>query len=101
MQRKLLSLFIFTILIALIFPESGFAGDDTAIGNMLCIVSSWANGNAGEGLATLAVIIIGILAINNKISWGIAIIHVVGVALLAGAGSIITALNVGGSGCVY
>lgn len=91
---------VFSSLFVFLSPEIGFAAAvDTPIGGMLCNVSSWADGNTGRGIATLAVIMLGILALLNKISWNMAIIHIIGAALLTGASVFISALGVGGAGC--
>ena len=66
---------------------------------MLCTATGWVDGNAGHGIITLSVIIMGILALLNKISWNIALLHIVGTALIVGASAMVTALNAGGTGC--
>lgn len=100
MHLKLILGIVFSSLLVFLFPEISFAAAvDTPIGGMLCNVSGWADGNTGRGIATLAVVMLGILALLNKISWNMAIIHIVGAALLTGASVFITALNVGGTGC--
>jgi type IV secretory pathway VirB2 component (pilin) len=93
------SALIITVILTLIFPELSLAQQDTNVGNMLCTAASWIDGNAGHGIITLSVIIMGILALLNKISWNFALLHIVGTALLVGASSMVSALNAGGSGC--
>jgi|CXWL01.1.fsa_nt_gi type IV secretory pathway VirB2 component (pilin) len=101
MDTRLISFLIFATLFSVFFPEISFATTsvDTPIGNTLCTAASWANGNMGAGIATLSIIIMGILALLGKVSWNLAILHVVGVALLVGASSFISSLNAGASGC--
>ncbi len=101
MDIRLLSVTIFTTLFAVFSPEISFAAAsvDTTIGNTLCTAASWANGNMGAGIATLSIIIMGILALLGKVSWNLATLHVVGTALLVGAGSFVSSLNAGASGC--
>ena len=98
MYWKMLLVFIVSILLLPLCTEVAFASD-TVVGNMLCNVAGWTSGSTGRGVATLAVIIVGILAVMNKISWGIVLIHIVGVALFEGAGSIVDSLGTSGSGC--
>ncbi|NET71342.1 MAG: TrbC/VirB2 family protein [Sphaerospermopsis sp. SIO1G2] len=63
------------------------------IGETLCAVVGWFTGPVGGGIATLAVIIIGIGALMGKVSWGMAIIVGLGVAVVFGAQPLITALS--------
>ena len=99
---RFLPIFIFTTLFVLLLPSTGFAlvATDTVIGDMMCAVSGWMDGNTGKGLGTLGMITIGVLAIFNKISWGMAIIHAVGGIMIIGASSLVTAMNAGGTGCL-
>ena len=76
-------------------------GNDTALANVLCNVVGWFNGKIGAGIATLAIIVIGIGALMGKVSWGMAIIVGIGVGIIFGAPTIVTALSGGkdGGGC--
>lgn len=82
------------------FGGGGFGGGggDT-IGNVLCNVADWFNGPVGRGIATLAIIVIGIGALMGKVSWGMAIIVGIGVAVIFGAPAIVNELGTGGDGC--
>lgn len=86
--------------VAVMVPDYAFA-TDTPIGNVLCIVVAWFTGNTGKGLATIAITVIGIGALLGKVSWGMAIIVGVGIAVLFGAASIVDALHLSGvdTGC--
>ncbi len=95
---KLLLPIILAVLFVL-FPVYGFAAD-TVIGDVMCNVTEWMHGTTGEGLATLAMIMLGILALFNKISWNVAIIHAVGGVLIVGASALVTSLGTGGTGCL-
>lgn len=70
-----------------------------AIGQILCNVVSWFTGRIGQGIATLAILVIGIGALMGKVSWGMAIIVGIGVGVIFGAPSIVDAL--GGTGGCY
>ncbi len=78
-------------------PELAMAGD--TIGDVLCNVVEWFTGPVGQGIATLAIIVIGVGALMGKVSWGMAIIVGVGVAVVFGASSIVDELGADGSGC--
>ncbi len=98
------SLLVMFSAIVVMMPEMALAaaaagGGDTVIGNMLCTVVGFFTGNAGRGLATLAIIIIGVGALMGKVSWGMAIIVGLGISLIFGAAAMVDSLNSGGSGC--
>lgn len=94
-----LSLALFAVYIAATVPSLAFAGN-TTIGNVLCRVVGWLTGQIGQGIATIAIVIIGIGALLGKVSWGMAIIVGIGVAVIFGAGTIVGELSPGkGGGC--
>ncbi|NDG05279.1 MAG: hypothetical protein EB121_08050, partial [Alphaproteobacteria bacterium] len=51
-------------------------------------IVDWFNGNLGKGLATVAVIVIGILALYGKVEWKMALLTGVGIAAMFGAAGI-------------
>ena len=78
----------------------GYGGGDSAtIGGLLCRVANWFTGSVGQGIATLAIIVIGIGALMGKVSWGMAIIVGIGVAVIFGAPTIVGELSGGLQGC--
>ena len=83
-------------------PDLAHAGiiGGTVIGDVLCNVVDWFTGPVGRGIATLAIIVIGIGALMGKVSWGMAIIVGVGVAVIFGASELVDELGAGGGGCV-
>lgn len=77
-------------------PDLAYAGKyDTRMGNVLCKVSSWITGNTGKGLATIAISIIGVGALLGKVSWGMSMIVGIGVAIIFGAGQLVSVMGVG------
>jgi type IV secretory pathway VirB2 component (pilin) len=82
--------------LALFVPEFASAGNP--VGDTLCAVVDWFTGPVGGGIATLAVIIIGIGALMGKVSWGMAIIVGLGVAVVFGAAPLITELQPANAG---
>ena len=90
---------------AFLIPADAMAGNlgsgnssGGAIGDVLCTVVSWFTGKLGQGIATLAIIVIGIGALMGKVSWGMAIIVGIGVGVIFGAPTIVNALG-GVGGC--
>lgn len=63
------------------------------MGNVLCTVTAWFTGNTGKGLATIAITVVGIGALLGKVSWGMAIIVGIGIAIVFGAVSVVNALD--------
>ncbi len=74
------------------------SSDSGTLGNLLCSVAGWFTGTVGQGIATLAIIVIGIGALMGKVSWGMAIIVGLGVAVIFGADTIVGELS-GTQGC--
>lgn len=77
----------------------GGAGGGDTIGDLLCNVAEWFTGRVGQGIATLAIIVIGVGALMGKVSWGMAIIVGIGVAVIFGAPTIVDELGGGAQGC--
>lgn len=90
---------VLTYAIALI-PADALAQDGGAnpIEDTLCNVVEWMTGGIGKAIATLAIIVVGIGALMGKVSWGMAIIVGLGVAVVFGAGTIVGLLSDGSGG---
>lgn len=69
---------------------------NTPMGNTLCTVAGWMSGNTGIALETMAILFIGIGALLGKITWSLALIHGIGVAIIFGAAQIVNSLGAGG-----
>jgi type IV secretion system protein VirB2 len=93
-----LALSLFVAYAVMLLPSEALAGGGT-IGNVLCNVADWFTGPVGQGIATLAILVIGIGALMGKVSWGMAIIVGIGVAVIFGAPQIVAELGTGGAGC--
>ena len=87
---------LLTLLVVMLtaMPDLAFAtAGDTPMGAVLCTVVAWFTGNTGKGLATIAITVIGIGALLGKVSWGMAIIVGIGVAIVFGAANIVSAMS--------
>jgi type IV secretion system protein VirB2 len=91
-------LVMLTVFVAMLPDMAAAAASDTPMGNVLCTVKNWFTGNTGKGLATIAITVIGIGALLGKVSWGMAIIVGIGVAIVFGAAGIVDAMGAGTSG---
>lgn len=96
-QDKLMSLALamFVAYAAMLLPVDALASDasNNPISDTLCKVVGWFNGPVGGGIATLAIMVVGIGALMGKVSWGMAIIVGLGVAIIFGADTIVELLS--------
>lgn len=87
-----LALFVAVMLV----PDMASAtAGDSPMGSVLCKLVGWLTGPTGKALATLAIIIIGVGALMGKVSWGMAIIVAIGIAIVFGAPTLLTMLGGG------
>lgn len=89
-------LMVMPSVVVVMVPQFAFASTITQaspMSNALCIAATWITGNTGRGLATLGVAIIGIGALLGKVSWGMAMIVGVGIAIVFGSASIVQLLG--------
>jgi len=93
-----LTLALFAVYVVAMVPEMALAQGET-IGDVLCNVVKWFNGRVGQGIATLAIIVIGIGALMGKVSWGMAIIVGIGIAVVFGATTIVNEVADNAQGC--
>lgn len=93
------SLLVMLTAIVIMLPDlahaagGGAVAGATPIGNALCNAVGFFTGKTGKALATIAILVIGIGALMGKVSWGMAIIVGVGVALIFGAAAMVTAID--------
>ena len=91
-------------------PDLAFAGAPTtqpssssappnAIETVFCNLVAILTGTTGKAVATVAIIAVGIGALLGKISWGMALIVAVGVALIFGAATLVEALGGSANSC--
>ena len=74
-------------------------GVNSAVGNYICVIADNFSGNAGRGIATIGISVIGTLALLGRITWTQALVVGVGCAVLFGAPALITTLGAAGE-CV-
>ena len=79
-------------------PDASYANGN-AIETVFCNVVNVLNGPTGKAIATVAVIAVGVGALLGKISWGMALIVALGVALIFGAGTIVDAIGSNNQTC--
>ncbi len=88
----------------IIMMQSAFAVATTStspMGDVLCSIVLIVYGNLGRGIATLAVVVIGVGATLGKTSWGLAITVAVGIAVIFNAHAIVNVIGGGIGGCIF
>ncbi|MCE2926149.1 MAG: TrbC/VirB2 family protein [Rickettsiales bacterium] len=93
-QLMIHRVFLVAAILYLIYVTIAFAGgcpsagNNTPMGQVLCTVVNFMYGNLGRGLATLAVITLGVGALLGKVSWGMAVTVGIGIAVMFNAEAI-------------
>jgi len=70
--------------------NSGSAG---GIAGTMCKITSALTGPIGKGIATIAVVVLGIGLFLGKLSWGLAMATAVGIGMIFSAGTIVSWLG--------
>lgn len=96
--QKQIWLTLLTCALILVTMHAAYA-TVTPMGTVLCSIVSMVYGNLGRGLATLAVVVIGVGATLGKTSWGLAMTVAIGIAVIFNAGYVVGLLGVAGGGC--
>ena len=89
-------LLVMLSVVAITLPQLAFASSvtqESPMSNALCIAATWITGPTGRGIATVGITIIGIGALLGKVSWGMAMIVGVGVAVVFGSTGIVRLLG--------
>ena len=95
-----LSLAMLAAYVVTAVPSAALASDGAdALADTLCEVIRWFIGPVGKAIATLAIIIIGVGALMGKVSWGMAIIVGLGIAVIFGAPEIAKSLGATNDKC--
>jgi type IV secretory pathway VirB2 component (pilin) len=83
------------VLLAAAMPELAQAQGNinTIIGGGLCNVYGALTGTVAQGIATLAVLFLGIGAFFGKVTWALAITVAVGIATIFGAAAIVSTIG--------
>jgi type IV secretory pathway VirB2 component (pilin) len=83
-----------TVLLMMIpdIAHAYYVGYSTAMGYSICVAARMFFGNAGKGLCTIGLCVLGVGALLGKVSWGLALIVGVGCAIIFGSVSLVYAL---------
>ncbi len=69
----------------------------TTMGTILCSAVAYIQSDIARGIATLAIIIVGLGALLGKVSWGMAVLVAVGIGTIFGAQALASAIGVTGT----
>lgn len=72
------------------------AASSDAISGVLCAIVQKFNGPIGRGIATIAIIVLGIGLFLGKLSWPVAVATAIGIGLIFGAGQMVTWISAAG-----
>jgi type IV secretory pathway VirB2 component (pilin) len=86
-------------LIAVFLPEIVMAQNNSPMGDAMCGLADFMDGNAGQAVATVGVIALAFLATLGKISWGVCLMCGAGIGAIFSALPLIAGLGVGARGC--
>lgn len=98
MRNTIWTAFLCFALFAAIVMVPDLAMADDQLSEGFCNVIGFVTGRTGKALATIAIIIVGIGALMGKVSWGLAIMVAIGVAIIFGAEAIMGAIAGSGEG---
>lgn len=82
----------------MMMPELSYAQNNSsndAISGTICTIVKQLTGPVGRGIATVAVVFVGIGLFLGKMSWGLAIAVGIGIGAIFGAGTIVNLLAEG------
>ncbi|MEI7668859.1 MAG: TrbC/VirB2 family protein, partial [Pseudomonadota bacterium] len=82
---------IISFFLLLLLPETASAAGE--ISGIICTVANSLTGATGKAIATAALIFVGLGALFNKASWGVVLSLGLGIALIFGASSFMSAIG--------
>lgn len=74
------------------------AQSNDAITSVLCNIIGQLQGGIGKGIATIAIIVLGIGLFLGKLSWPVAVATALGIGLIFGAAGIVSWISTGTGG---
>ena len=98
-MKRMCSFFFVAVFCAVILPNIVFVAEASAstggISQVLCNVLGQLQGGIGKGIATIAVIVLGVGLFLGKFSWPLAVATAIGIGMIFGASSIVTWVSAG------
>ncbi len=86
---------VFAFLYLILVGQEAFASQQDAITQVLCNVIGQLQGGIGKGIATVAIVVLGIGLFLGKLSWPLAVATAIGIGLIFGAAGIVSWISSG------
>ncbi len=83
----------FLLFVSLIFPSLVFASGDTPVSDGLQYVTNAMYGATGIAIATIAVMVVGLLCLGHVLKWSALGYTIIGISIIFGAGSIVSGIT--------
>jgi type IV secretory pathway VirB3-like protein/type IV secretory pathway VirB2 component (pilin) len=87
------NLFSFYFFIASLFPSLAFATGDTPVVEGLQYITNAMYGGTGVAIATIAVMVVGLLCLGHVLRWSALGYTIIGISIIFGAGSIVSGIT--------
>ncbi len=72
------------------FDVSVFAEQTDVVGERICAIVAILQGNFAKGIATIAIMVLGVGAFTGKMSWTTILITAVGIIIIFSAGAVVS-----------
>lgn len=79
--------------VVLLFPSLVFASGDTPVSEGLHYITNAMYGATGVAIATIAVMVVGLLCLGHVLKWSALGYTIIGVSIIFGAGSIVSGIT--------
>lgn len=90
MKKNLNILFLF---ISMLSSRLAIAGGETPVGDGLRYITSAMYGSTGIAIATISVMIVGLLCLGHYLKWSVLGYTIMGISIIFGAGSIVNGIT--------
>lgn len=93
-------IYSFMALLFLLCSQNALAASGTgtdAIASVLCVIVTALQGTIGKGVATIAIVVLGIGLFLGKLSWPLAVATAIGIGMIFGASDMVSWISSGAS----
>lgn len=88
-KKRNLSLYVYSMLVS----SAAIAGGETPVSDGLRYITNAMYGTTGVVLATISVMIVGLLCLGHFIKWSVLGFTIMGISIIFGAGSIVNGIH--------
>lgn len=89
---KSINNYLFIICLSLL-PVLSFAGGETPVSDGLRYITNAMYGATGVAIATISVMVVGLLCLGHFLKWSVLGYTIIGVSIIFGAGSIVSGIT--------